>query len=181
MAETGEKQWYVLHTYSGYENKVKENLESRAQSMGMEDYIFQAVVPEEEETKMKNGKEKKEMEKTFPGYVLVQMVMSDESWFIVRNTPGVTGFVGSHGSGSKPAPLLPEEIDSIMKQYGMNANKPSDFEVGETVNITDGAFSDTTGKITEIDDEHRKLKVDVDMFGRMTSAELDFTSVEKQK
>ncbi|HIY92102.1 transcription termination/antitermination protein NusG [Companilactobacillus sp. HBUAS56275] len=182
MAEAGEKQWYVLHTYSGYENKVKENLESRAQSMGMEDYIFRAVVPEEEETKMKNGKEKKEMEKTFPGYVLVEMVMTDESWFIVRNTPGVTGFVGSHGSGSKPAPLLPEEIDNILSQFGMSAqNQPSDFEVGETVKITDGAFTDTTGKITEIDDEHRKLKVDVDMFGRMTSAEVDFTSVEKQK
>lgn len=182
MAEAGAKQWYVLHTYSGYENKVKENLESRAQSMGMEDYIFRAVVPEEEETEVKNGKQKTEMKKTFPGYVLVEMVMSDESWFIVRNTPGVTGFVGSHGSGSKPAPLLPEEIDHILNDLGINLQqKGTDYEIGETVKITDGAFSDTTGKITEIDEEHRKLKVDVDMFGRMTSAEVDFESVEKQK
>ncbi len=181
MAEAGAKQWYVLHTYSGYENKVKENLESRAQSMGMEDYIFRAVVPEEEETEVKNGKQKTEMKKTFPGYVLVEMVMSDESWFIVRNTPGVTGFVGSHGSGSKPAPLLPEEIDHILNDLGISLKqKGTDYEIGETVKITDGAFADTTGKITEIDEEHRKLKVDVDMFGRMTSAEVDFEAVEKQ-
>lgn len=105
-----EKSWYVLHTYSGYENKVKMNLESRAQSMNMEDYIFRVVVPEEEEIEMKDGEEKKKTHKTFPGYVLVEMIMSDESWYVVRNTPGVTGFVGSHGAGSKPAPLLPDEI-----------------------------------------------------------------------
>ncbi|KRK64412.1 transcription antitermination protein NusG [Companilactobacillus tucceti DSM 20183] len=180
MAEAGEKQWYVLHTYSGYENKVKENLESRAQSMGMEDYIFRAVVPEEEETEVKNGKSKTEMKKTFPGYVLVEMVMSDESWFIVRNTPGVTGFVGSHGSGSKPAPLLPEEIDHILNDLGISIkDQANDFEVGETVTIIDGAFANMTGKVTEIDAEHSKLKVDVDMFGRMTSAEVDFNAVEK--
>lgn len=181
MAEAGEKQWYVLHTYSGYENKVKENLESRAQSMGMEDYIFRAVVPEEEETKMKNGKEKKEMEKTFPGYVLVEMVMSDESWFIVRNTPGVTGFVGSHGSGSKPAPLLPEEIDNILHDMGVSARQhDTDFEVGETVTIVDGAFAQMSGKVTEVDGEHMKIKVEVDMFGRMTNAEVNFDDVDKQ-
>ncbi|WP_125714440.1 transcription termination/antitermination protein NusG [Companilactobacillus kedongensis] len=180
MAEAGDKQWYVLHTYSGYENKVKENLESRAQSMGMEDYIFRAVVPEEEETEVKNGKSKTEMKKTFPGYVLVEMVMSDESWFIVRNTPGVTGFVGSHGSGSKPAPLLPEEIDHILNDLGISIkDQGNDFEVGETVTIIDGAFANMTGKITEIDADHSKLKVDVDMFGRMTSAEVDFNAVEK--
>ncbi|MFC6322898.1 transcription termination/antitermination protein NusG [Companilactobacillus baiquanensis] len=179
MAEAGEKQWYVLHTYSGYENKVKENLESRAQSMGMEDYIFRAVVPEEEETEVKNGKQKTEMKKTFPGYVLVEMVMSDESWFIVRNTPGVTGFVGSHGSGSKPAPLLPEEIDHILNDLGISKDQANDFEVGENVTIIDGAFANMTGKVTEIDAEHSKLKVDVDMFGRMTSAEVDFDAVEK--
>ena len=180
MAEAGDKQWYVLHTYSGNENKVKENLESRAQSMGMEDYIFRAVVPEEEETEVKNGKSKTEMKKTFPGYVLVEMVMSDESWFIVRNTPGVTGFVGSHGSGSKPAPLLPEEIDHILNDLGISIkDQGNDFEVGETVTIIDGAFANMTGKITEIDADHSKLKVDVDMFGRMTSAEVDFNAVEK--
>ena len=107
MAESSEKKWYVLHTYSGYENKVKSNLESRAESMGMEDYIFRVVVPEEEKCEMtKTGKEKVEKLKTFPGYVLVEMVMTDQSWYVVRNTPGVTGFVGSHGAGSKPAPFL---------------------------------------------------------------------------
>lgn len=179
MAEAGNKQWYVLHTYSGYENKVKENLESRAQSMGMEDYIFRAVVPEEEETETKNGKQKTEMKKTFPGYVLVEMVMSDESWFIVRNTPGVTGFVGSHGSGSKPAPLLPEEIDHILNDLGISVKAENDFEVGESVTIVEGAFAKMTGKVTEIDSEHDKLKVDVDMFGRMTSTEVAFSDVQK--
>ncbi len=179
MAEAGDKQWYVLHTYSGYENKVKENLESRAQSMGMEDYIFRAVVPEEEETETKNGKQKTEMKKTFPGYVLVEMVMSDESWFVVRNTPGVTGFVGSHGSGSKPAPLLPEEIDHILDDLGISVEAGNDFEVGESVTIIEGAFSKMTGKVTEIDADHDKLKVDVDMFGRMTSTEVDFSDVQK--
>ncbi|AKP66970.1 transcription termination/antitermination protein NusG [Companilactobacillus ginsenosidimutans] len=181
MAEAGEKQWYVLHTYSGYENKVKENLESRAQSMGMEDYIFRAVVPEDEETEVKNGKKKTEMKKTFPGYVLVEMVMSDESWFVVRNTPGVTGFVGSHGSGSKPAPLLPEEIDNILKDLGVSTrDHDTDFTVGETVTIIDGAFAKMSGKVTEVDAEHMKLKVEVDMFGRMTNAEVGFDDVDKQ-
>ncbi|MFD1472515.1 transcription termination/antitermination protein NusG [Companilactobacillus mishanensis] len=180
MAEAGEKQWFVLHTYSGYENKVKENLESRAQSMGMEDYIFRAVVPEDEETEVKNGKKKTEMKKTFPGYVLVEMVMTDESWFIVRNTPGVTGFVGSHGSGSKPAPLLPEEIDHILHDLGISTRQhDTDFTVGETVTIIDGAFSKMSGKVTEVDSEHMKLKVEVDMFGRMTNAEVDFDDVDK--
>ncbi|WP_125770405.1 transcription termination/antitermination protein NusG [Companilactobacillus furfuricola] len=181
MAEAGEKQWYVLHTYSGYENKVKENLESRAQSMGMEDYIFRAVVPEDEETETKNGKQKTEMKKTFPGYVLVEMVMSDESWFVVRNTPGVTGFVGSHGSGSKPAPLLPEEIDHILHDMGVSArDHDTDFEVGETVTIVDGAFAQMSGKVTEVDAEHMKLKVQVNMFGRDTNAEVNFDDVDKQ-
>lgn len=118
--ESFEKNWYVLHTYSGYENKVKANLESRAQSMGMGDYIFRVVVPEEVETEEKNGKKKEIVHKTFPGYVLVEMVMTDQSWYVVRNTPGVTGFVGSHGAGSKPAPLLQEEINSILRSIGMS-------------------------------------------------------------
>mgnify|MGYP001036256269 FL=1 len=115
--ETFERNWYVLHTYSGYENKVKANIESRAQSMGMGDYIFRVVVPEETEKEVKNGKEKEIVHKTFPGYVLVEMIMTDDSWYIVRNTPGVTGFVGSHGAGSKPAPLLQEEINQIGRAH----------------------------------------------------------------
>lgn len=178
--ETFEKQWYVLHTYSGYENKVKANIESRAQSMRMGDYIFRVVVPEEKETEIKNGKSKEIVHKTFPGYVLVEMVMTDESWYIVRNTPGVTGFVGSHGAGSKPAPLLPEEINSILRSIGMST-RTSDLEVslGDTVKIIEGAFAGMEGQVVEIDDEKQKLKVNIDMFGRETSAELDFEQVDQ--
>ena len=146
--ETFERNWYVLHTYSGYENKVKANIESRAQSMGMGDYIFRVVVPEETEKEVKNGKEKEIVHKTFPGYVLVEMIMTDDSWYIVRNTPGVTGFVGSHGA------------------------------LGDTVKIIEGAFSGLEGVVTEIDEEKQKLKVNIDMFGRETSTELDFEQVD---
>lgn len=180
MVESAEKKWYVLHTYAGYENKVKTNLESRAQSMGMADYIFRVVVPEEERIETtKTGKEKVEMSKTFPGYVLVEMVMTDRSWFVVRNTPGVTGFVGSHGSGSKPAPLLDEEIDEILSQLGMKS-KVVNFagNIGDAVKIVDGAFKGLIGKIIEIDEEKMKLKVTIDMFGRETATELNFDQVE---
>ncbi|MGY3765664.1 transcription termination/antitermination protein NusG [Vagococcus vulneris] len=178
--ESLEKSWYVLHTYSGYENKVKENIESRAQSMGMEDNIFRVVVPEEEEREIKNGKEKVTARKTFPGYVLVEMIMSDDAWYVVRNTPGVTGFVGSHGAGSKPAPLLDEEVESILHELGMSRRTSDlDVELGEVVTIKTGAFSGLTGDITEIDMEKQKLKVNIDMFGRETSTELDFDQVDK--
>ena len=173
------KEWYVLHTYSGYENKVKENILMRAESMNMSDFIFNVEVPEEEVTEINEGEKKTKIQKTFPGYVLVEMVMSDESWFIVRNTPGVTGFVGSHGAGSKPAPLLPEEMDAIL------GKKPAqkvhlDVKVGDSVEITDGAFSGMTGIIEEVNEETQKLKVVIEMFGRETVAELDFLQVNKQ-
>ena len=178
--ESFEKNWYVLHTYSGYENKVKANLESRAQSMGMGDYIFRVVVPEEVETEEKNGKTKEIVHKTFPGYVLVEMVMTDESWYVVRNTPGVTGFVGSHGAGSKPAPLLQEEINSILRSIGMSTRTVElEVEIGVTVKIIEGAFSGLEGQVAEIDEEKQKLKVNIDMFGRETSTELDFEQVDK--
>ncbi len=178
--ESAEKQWYVLHTYSGYENKVKTNLESRASSMGMDDYIYRVIVPEEEQHTLKNGKDKVEKEKTFPGYVLVEMVMTDESWFVVRNTPGVTGFVGSHGAGSKPAPLMPDEIEKILREIGMETHRSDvEYEVGETVKIIDGAFSGTTGKVTEVDNEKYKMRVNINMFGRETAAELDFNQADK--
>ncbi|AYW48138.1 transcription termination/antitermination protein NusG [Tetragenococcus osmophilus] len=178
--ESFEKGWYVLHTYSGYENRVKINLETRRQSMQMEDYIFRVVVPEETEKEVKNGKEKEVVHKTFPGYVLVEMVMTDESWYIVRNTPGVTGFVGSHGAGSKPAPLLPEEINSILHSLGMSTRTVElKVENGETVKIIEGAFSGLEGQVAEIDEEKQKLKVNIDMFGRETSTELDFDQVDK--
>ncbi|WP_079525099.1 transcription termination/antitermination protein NusG [Halobacillus hunanensis] len=176
-----EKRWYVVHTYSGYENKVRANLEKRVESMGMEDKIFRVLVPEDEETEIKNGKRKVAKKKVFPGYVLAEMVMTDDSWYVVRNTPGVTGFVGSTGSGSKPIPLLPEEVETVLKRMGMD--KPSaaevDFEVKESVKVTEGPFANFTGSIEHIDLDKQKVKVHVNMFGRETPVELDFSQIEK--
>ena len=175
------KEWYVLHTYSGYENKVKENIEMRTESMNMQDHIFRIAVPEEEVVEKTDGVEKKKVEKTFPGYVLVEMEMSDEAWFIVRNTPGVTGFVGSHGAGSKPSPLLPEEIAAILGDAPMQSQRVElNVEEGDYVSIIDGAFSGLSGQIEEIDRDHDKLKVVIEMFGRETVAELDFVQVKKE-
>lgn len=176
-----EKSWYVLHTYSGYENKVKMNIESRAQSMNMENNIFRVIVPEEEEiVEDKAGEKKSKMHKTFPGYVLVEMIMSDESWFVVRNTPGVTGFVGSHGAGSKPTPLLKEEVEWILKRMGLSTRtRDVSFDKGEVVTITEGAFNGLSGTVQEMDSEKGKLKVIIEMFGRETVAELDYDQVDK--
>lgn len=174
------KNWYVVHTYSGYENKVKTNLEKRVHSMEMQDKIFRVLVPMEEEIEHKEGKKKTVMRKVFPGYVLVEMVMTDDSWYVVRNTPGVTGFVGSSGSGSKPTPLMPDEVESILVQMGMEDDrKKVDFQINDQVKVTDGLFTDMTGTIEEIDLNRSKLKVLVNMFGRETPLELDFSQVEK--
>lgn len=173
-------EWYVIHTYAGYENKVKMNLEKRVESMGMQDKIFRVVVPEEEETTIKDGKKQTKMKKFFPGYVLAEMIMTDDSWYVVRNTPGVTGFVGSSGQGTKPTPLLPHEVDELLKRIGMKDTTVTiDFELKENVKVTDGPFSDMMGTIEEIDVEKQKVKVHVNMFGRETPVELDFTQIEK--
>lgn len=175
-----EKNWYVVHTYSGYENKVKMNLEKRVETMGMQDKIFRVVVPEDEETDYKNGKKKIVKRKTFPGYVLVEIVMTDDSWYVVRNTPGVTGFVGSAGSGSKPTALLPEEVAMILKRMGVEEKKVDiNFELGETVQVSEGPFNNFTGTIEEIDKDKAKLKVLVNMFGRDTPVELEFSQIKK--
>jgi len=175
-----EKNWYVLHTYSGYENKVKANLEKRVESMGMTDKIFRVVVPEEEETEIKNGKTKVVKRKVFPGYVLVEIVMTDDSWYVVRNTPGVTGFVGSAGAGSKPTPLLPEEVVDILKRMGVDEKRIDvNYEIGETVRVKEGPFMNFTGTVEEMDKDKAKLKVLVNMFGRDTPVELEFTQIEK--
>lgn len=175
-----EKNWYVVHTYSGYENKVKTNLEKRVESMGMQDKIFRVIVPEEEETDIKNGKKKVVKRKVFPGYVLVELIMTDDSWYVVRNTPGVTGFVGSAGSGSKPTPLLPEEINTILKSLGVEEKRIDvDFEIGENVRVKEGPFMNYSGTIEEIDKDKGKLKVLVNMFGRDTPVELEFAQIEK--
>ncbi|PAQ15163.1 transcription termination/antitermination protein NusG [Bacillaceae bacterium SAOS 7] len=177
-----EKNWYVVHTYSGYENKVKANLEKRVESMGMQDKIFRVIVPEEEETDIKNGKKKVTKRKVFPGYVLVEIVMTDDSWYVVRNTPGVTGFVGSAGHGSKPTPLLPDEVKNILKQMGMDEKrKEVDFEINETVIVNEGPFAEFEGTVEEIDYDKAKLRVLVNMFGRETPVELDFDQVNKLK
>ncbi|AEG58582.1 transcription termination/antitermination protein NusG [Desulforamulus ruminis] len=171
------KQWYVVHTYSGYENKVKANLERRIESMNMEDKIFRILVPMEDEVEIKNGKKKISKKKVFPGYVLVEMIMTDDSWYVVRNTPGVTGFVGS---GSKPIPLNDEESKAIIRQMGMEEQKTKvDFNLGENVQVSDGPFENFVGVIEEIYPEKGKVKVMVSMFGRETPIELDFTQIKK--
>ncbi|WLV25963.1 transcription termination/antitermination protein NusG [Aciduricibacillus chroicocephali] len=175
-----EKNWYVIHTYSGYENKVRTNLERRVESMGMQDKIFRVIVPEDEETEIKDGKKKVTKKKFFPGYVLAEMIMTDDSWYVVRNTPGVTGFVGSSGQGAKPTPLLPGEAETVLKRMGVT-DKPvqSDYELNETVRVMEGPFANFEGTIEHIDIDKAKLKVHVNMFGRETPVELDFNQVEK--
>lgn len=175
-----QKNWYVVHTYSGYENKVKTNLEKRVDSMGMQDKIFRVLVPEEQEVQQKDGKRKSVSQKVFPGYVLIEMVMTDDSWYVVRNTPGVTGFVGSTGAGSKPTPLLQEEADRILKRMGVQEEQTKvEFELKETVKVKEGPFANFMGSIEEIHPDRRKVKVHVNMFGRETPVELDFSQVEK--
>lgn len=175
-----EKHWYVLHTYSGYEMKVKQNLESRMTSMGMEDNIFEIIIPEQEVYEEKDGEMVAKKKKAFPGYVLLEMIMSDEAWYVVRNTPGVTGFVGSHGAGSKPSPLLPEEVDSMLRSIGVNPRKVDiNLEIGQAVEIIGGAFKGMEGVVTEIDEDKAKVTVSVEMFGRETDAELDYNQVRE--
>lgn len=170
-------KWYVIHTYSGYENKVKANLEKRVGSMNMEDKIFQVMVPMEERIEIKNGKKKLTKKKVFPGYVLVQMIITDDSWYVVRNTPGVTGFVGS---GSRPTPLLEDEVQNIMKQMGVEQPKPQiDLVEGENVKVISGPFDGFIGVIDEINLDKAKLRVLVSMFGRETPLELEFGQIEK--
>ena len=170
----------MVHTYSGYENKVKANLEKRVETMGMLDKIFRVIVPEEQETELKDGKKKTVMRKTFPGYVLVEMIMTDDSWYVVRNTPGVTGFIGSSGGGAKPTPLMPEEVDFILRQMGMKEAKVEmDVEEGELVEVLEGPFANFQGTVEEVDPAKGKVKVAVEMFGRETKMELDFSQIRK--
>lgn len=175
-----EKEWYVVNTYSGHENKVKEKLEMRANSMGMEDYIHRIVVPEQTEVEIKDGVKKEKLKKMFPGYILVEMIMSDDAWFIVRNTPGVTGFIGSSGRGAKPFPLTPMEVDRILGSMGMSRlDMENEIEVGETVKVMGGPFAGMFGKIKTIDLEHQKLEVALDLFGQETIVELELHEIEK--
>lgn len=175
-----DKKWYVIHTYSGYENKVKKNLEMRVETMKMSDKIFRVLVPQDEETEVKDGKKKTVLKKKFPGYVLVEMIMTDDSWYVVRNTPGVTGFIGSSGGGSKPIPLLPEEVDQLLKEMGVQEPKVKiDFKLKESVRVKEGPFANFIGTVEEILEDKQKVKVNVNMFGRETPLELDYSKVEK--
>lgn len=172
-----DRQWYVIHTYSGYENKVKANLEKRIESMGMEDKIFRIVVPMEEIVDYKDGKKKVTQKKVFPGYVLVEMIVSDDSWYVVRNTPGVTGFVGS---GVKPVPLEEREIQNILYTMGLEEPRTrAKFAVKDSVKVTDGPFVNFSGEVEDINLDKGKLTVKISMFGRETPVELDFNQVTK--
>ena len=176
----GEKLWYVVNTYSGHEEKVKENLEMRTESMGMENNIFRVIIPEQKEVEIKDGVKKEKIKKMFPGYVLVEMIMSDEAWYVVRNTPGVTGFIGSSGKGAKPTPLLPQEIDKILANEGINNMEiNTDVEVGDSVQIIEGPFKGMFGKIETLDEENQKLTVLIDLFGQETPVEVELTQITK--
>ena len=172
------KEWYVVNTYAGQENNVKNNLERRVKTMGLEDSLFQVVVAEEKEIEYKNGKPVEKVRNLFSGYLLVQMIMTDEAWYVVRNTPGVTGFLGSSGKGTRPVPLPTEEIMPILKKMGVTSVEVSlDIEVGQQVLVAAGPFSGQVGKIESIDKEHGKVSVLVDLFGRETPVELDFGQI----
>ena len=172
------RRWYVIHCYSGYENKVRHAIEQRIETMQMEDRIYDVIVPTEEQIEIKDGKRKTVERRVFPGYVLVQMIMDEDSWYVVRNTPGVTGFVGM---GNKPTPLRPEEVQAIMRR--MEADAPVvkvSYRAGQKVRIIDGPFNDLVGTVDEIDVDRAKVRVMVSFFGRETPVELDFLQVEKQ-
>jgi transcriptional antiterminator NusG len=169
--------WYVVHSYSGYENKVKKNLEHRIDSMGMQNQIFQVVVPTEEEVELRDGQRRTTERRVFPGYILVEMAMNDDTWYAVRNTPGVTDFVRS---GTKPVPLRPEEVDKILRRMEAEAPKIKvSFRVGQKVRITEGPFEDFMGTVDTIDTDRARVRVLVSMFGRETPIEVDFLQVER--
>ena len=175
-----DKQWYVVNTYSGHENKVKEKLEMRAESMDMKDYIYRVVIPEEKVVEVKDGVTKEKVKKMFPGYILVEMVMTDEAWYVVRNTPGVTGFIGSSGKGAKPTPLQPYEVDKILGNMGISRmNVDTDLTSGTKVKIVAGPFQGMFGVVDNVDVPNQKVMLIVDLFGQETSVEVELGQIEK--
>lgn len=179
MAEL-KKEWYVVNTYAGQENRVKENLERRVKTMGLEDSLFQIVVAEEKEIEYKNGKPVEKTKNLFSGYVLVQMIMTDEAWYVVRNTPGVTGFIGSSGKGAKPFPVSQEEIDSVLRRLGrQDMSVQVDFEVGDTVEILNGAFKNSEGTVEKMDDDKKEATVLLILFGRETPIDIPYMDLKK--
>ena len=176
-----EKKWYVVNTYSGHESKVKEKLEMRATSMNMEDKICRVIIPEQKVIEEKDGVQKEKIKKIFPGYILVEMVMTDEAWFVVRNTPGVTGFIGSSGKGAKPTPLQPFEVENILHNMGMaKMDTNAELKAGEKVKIIDGPFVGMNGTIESIDKDNSVANVIVDLFGQETSVEVELGQIDKE-
>ena len=174
------KEWYVVNTYAGQENRVKENLQRRVNTMGLEDSLFQIVVAEEKEIEYKNGKPVEKVHNLFSGYVLVQMIMTDEAWYVVRNTPGVTGFIGSSGKGAKPVPVSQEEIDAVLRRLGKtDLNVQVDFEIGDTVRILGGAFENSEGVVQAMDDEKKEATVLLILFGRETPTDIPYMDLKK--
>jgi len=174
---SGERRWYVIHTYSGYEDKVAEDLNQRVEAMGMEKFIFNVLVPKEKQIEIKNGRRRTVEKKIFPGYIMVEMIVTDESWYVVRNTPNVTGFIGV---GVMPIPVSPDEVGVVKKRMGVEEPKYKiNVEKGDSVSIVDGPFKGFDGVISEVDEEKGKVKALVSMFGRETPVELDFLQVKK--
>ena len=174
------RQWYVVNTYSGHENKVKENLEKRVESMGLQNILFNIVVPEHVETEIKNGKRINKTKNMFPGYVLVEMIMTDEAWYIVRNTPGVTGFIGSSGGGAKPFPVNKRELDPILKSMGIQTSAVEiDFKEGDYVEVISVPFANKSGKVETIDKEKEVATVLVDFLGSLTPIDIEFLQLKK--
>ena len=175
-----EKQWYVVNTYSGHENKVKEKLEMRAESMDMQDYIFRVIIPEEKVVEVKDGVTKEKIKKMFPGYILVEMIMTDEAWYVVRNTPGVTGFIGSSGKGRKPIHFKPYEVDKILGNMGISRmDVDTELTEGAKVKIIAGPFQGMFGTVDSVDLPTQKVNLTVDLFGQETSVEVELSQIEK--
>ena len=175
-----EKRWYVVNTYSGHENRVKDNLEKRLETMGIQDSLFRIVVAEEPEIEIKNGKQVEKMRNMFPGYVFVEMKMTDEAWYVVRNTPGVTGFIGSSGGGAKPFPVSPDEMESILRRMGQSDKKVVvNFEIGDTVRILNGPFSGMEGRVSYMNDQTQTASVLTMLFGRETPTDINYNDLQK--
>ncbi|MBQ3461168.1 MAG: transcription termination/antitermination factor NusG [Solobacterium sp.] len=180
MDDEHEKRWYVVNTYSGHENRVKDNLEKRLETMGIQEQLFRILVAEEPEIEIKNGKQVEKMKNMFPGYVFVEMKMTDEAWYVVRNTPGVTGFIGSSGGGAKPFPVSPDEMESILRRMGQSDKKVVvDFQVGDTVRILTGPFSGMEGTVSTMNDQTQTANVLTMLFGRETPTDIAYNDLQK--
>ena len=180
LMEEIKKEWYVVNTYAGHENRVKENLEKRLETMGISENLFRIVVAEETQIEVKNEKTKEVVKNIFPGYLFVEMIMTDEAWYVVRNTPGVTGFIGSSGGGAKPFPVKPEEIEKILRRIGQSDKAIEvDFKVGDTVNILSGPFSGMEGKVESMNDETQVASVLIIFFGRETPTDINYVDLSR--